>query len=57
VGQLVELKRRGHGGDLAAEGRDRLADEEPPERRVAAERAEVDRQPANEPGLADLGRL
>src|SRR5437762_3260281 len=53
--QLVELEWRGDCGDLAAEGRDRLADEEPSEGRVAAERAEVDGEPANEAGLADLG--
>jgi hypothetical protein len=46
VGQLVELERRGDGGDLAAEGGDRLADEEPAEGRIAPERAEVDCQPA-----------
>ena len=55
MGQLVELERRGDRGDLAAEGRDRLADEQPPEGRVALERAKIDCQPADEPGLTDLG--
>ena len=43
VGQLVELVRGGDGGDLGAEGRDRLAHEEAPERRIAPQRRRVER--------------
>src|SRR5919206_48683 len=57
VREAVELKRRSDGGDLAAEGGDRLADEEAAERGVAAQRADVDDEPAQQPGLADLGRF
>jgi len=45
VGQLVELERRGDGGDLTAEGRDRLADEEAAKGRVVPQRRDVDGHP------------
>jgi hypothetical protein len=60
--QLVELVRDGDPGDLAREERDRLPEEEPPERLRLAQRAEVERDPADEAAgarrrLADgLGR-
>ena len=57
VRQVVELERSRHRGDLAAEGRDRLPDEQPAEGRVASERAEVDRQTAQPSRRPDLGRL
>jgi len=54
VGDRVKLIRRGNRRDLAAEGRDGLADEEPAESRVAPKRADVDGQAAEQARLADL---
>jgi hypothetical protein len=46
--QLVELIRHGDPGDLAREERDRLPNEEAAEGRRFAQRAQVERDPAEE---------
>jgi len=55
--EVVELDRSGDRCNLAPEGRDRLADEEPAKRGVPAKRAEVDRQPAEPAWRPYFGRL
>jgi hypothetical protein len=52
VGQLEELVGNGDPGDLAGEERDRLAEEEPPERRRLAQRADVERDAADDAARA-----
>ena len=55
VREVVELNRGRNRRDLAAEGRDRLTNEEPAERRVALERADVDGQAPQPSRRSDLG--
>jgi hypothetical protein len=50
--QLEQLDRNRDPGDLASEPRDRLAEEQAPERRRLAERAEVERCAADKAARA-----